>query len=93
MSIGGESFNYTYNVSPMFYAAMPEKGIRVHYGMTGQQALVPLRQMREYFENNRAALVKMNPSNGWGSYDGALQFITDLINASIRNPDSVWDGD
>ena len=93
MHIGEEDFNITYNVSPMFYAAMPDRGIRCHYGMTGADALFPLRRMREYMEDNREELEAMNPASGWGDYDTALQFVTDLINASIRNADQIWDGD
>ena len=92
MSIAGEDFNYTYNVSGMWYAAMPETGIRSHYGMTGKDALVPLRHIRDYMEANRDDLIKMNPGNGWGSYDGALAFVNKLIAASLRNPEAVWDG-
>jgi hypothetical protein len=93
MQVGDEDFNYTYNVSLMWYAAAPDKGIRAHYGMTGKDALRPLRRIREYMEDNRGALLKMEPSNGWGSYEGALAFVSDLINASVRNPDEVWRGD
>lgn len=93
MHIGDDDFNYTYNVSPMWYAAMPEKGIRSHYGMTGKDALVPLRRMREYMEDNRDELEAMNPENGWGSYEGALEFVNKLISASLRNPDETWEGD
>ena len=46
MHIANEDFNYTYNVSDMWYAAMPENGIRSHYGMAGKDALVPLRHIR-----------------------------------------------
>lgn len=93
MQIAGEQYNYTWNVSPMWYAAMPGKGIRAHYGMTGREALAPLRAIRAYMEDNMTELLPMNPANGWGDYWGALQFVTDLVNASLRNPEAVWDGD
>lgn len=93
MSIGDEAFNITYNVGGMFYAANPAGGIRAHYGMTGREALPFLLAMREYMEEHKAALEAMSPQNGWGSYETALQFVTDIINASIRNPDAVWIGD
>jgi hypothetical protein len=92
MEIADEQFSYTWNVAPMWYAAMPEKGIQAHCGMTGRDALVPLRRIREYMEDNRDAMIAMNPDNGWGDYDGALQFVTDLINASARNPETIWYG-
>ena len=93
MNIGGEEFNYTYNVSGMWYAAIPETGIRTHYGETGRDAVPILRRIREFMEDNRDELLSMEPENGWGSYEGALQFVTDLINASIRNPECTWYGD
>ena len=93
MDIGNESFNYTYNVSPMWYAAKPDKGIRIHYGMTGQEALIPLREIREYMEDNKGELEKLDPENGWGDYWGALQFVNELILASLRNPSEMWEGD
>lgn len=93
MQIAGEEFNYTWNVAPMWYAAIPDSGIRAHYGMTGRQALEPLRRIREYMEDHRNELLMLNPENGWGDYYGALQFVTDLINASVRNPDAEWWGD
>lgn len=93
MYISDEEFNYTYNVSGMWYSAEPEYGIRTHYGLTGEEALPVLRGIREHMEDNREDLLKLNPENGWGDYDGALQFVTDLINASVRHRDCVWSGD
>ena len=93
MGIGEESFNYTYNVSGMWYASEPEKGIRAIYGLTGEQAIPVLQNMRNYMEQNWEAMQKMNPPNGWGSAIGALAFLNDLIIASINNPTDVWEGD
>ena len=93
LHINEEDFNYTYNVSKMWYACFPEKGIREHYGLTGEQAVPVLRQLRDYMEDNYEVLTKWNPENGWGSYDGALEFVNKLILASIRNPKGIWRGD
>ena len=93
MSIGNEEFNYTYNVAPMWYAAIPDAGIRAHYGLTGRDAVPRLRHIREYMEDHRDELLEMEPENGWGSYDGALGFVNRLIAASLRHPDDVWYGD
>ena len=91
--ISTEDFSYTWNVSPMWYACYPTKGIRTIYGLSGRDAIPVLRNLRRYMEDNRDALIEMEPENGWGDYDGALQFVTNLINASIRNQEAVWDGD
>ena len=93
MSIGIEDFNYTYNVAGMWYASEPEKGIRAIYGLTGEQAVPVLRNMRDYMENHWADMVEMEPSNGWGSALGALTFLNELIVASIKNPKEIWFGD
>ena len=93
MSIGNESFSYTYNVSAMWCAAIPETGIRTHYGMRGKKAIIPLRKIYNYMVLHRDELIKLNPPNGWGDFDGALDFINDLIHASLRNPKERWKGD
>lgn len=93
MGIGGDNFNYTYNVSGMWYACYPEKGIREHYGKTGREAVPVLIKLWEYMEDNKEELEEMDPKNGWGSYHGAKAFVVDLIAASLRNPYSIWDGD
>ncbi len=93
MSLGEENFNYTYNVSKMWYAAIPETGIRTHYGMTGREAVEPLKKIFTYMLDNMNELKKFEPENGWGSYQGALQFVLDLILASLQSPDEIWSGD
>ena len=93
MKIADEDFNYTYNVAEMWYSCYPDKGIRKHYGLTGKQALPILRKLREYMEDNKTKLKKMEPDNGWGSYEGALVFVNKLIAASLRHPRAKWSGD
>ena len=93
MGIGEESFNYTYNVSKMWYGCYPEKGIREHYGLSGEEAIPVLRRLREDMEDHSEQNIELEPANGWGSYEGALNFVSSLIGASIRNKDEVWSGD
>ena len=93
LSIGEEDFNITYNVGPMFYAAIPEKGIRAIYGKTGRGAVPVLRDMREYFEENKVKLEKMEPSNGWGTFDNTYKCLCKMVLASMNNLDDEWSGD
>ena len=93
MDIGNEYFNYTYNVSDMWYDCFKEKGIREIYGATGSEAAVILRTLRCHMEDNAERLGGIEPSNGWGSFDGALEFVNKLIAASLRNPNALWQGD
>ena len=41
-----------------------------------------------YMICNRRELEKLNPSNGWGSYDGLLDFVSEYCMAM-----STWDGE
>ena len=93
INIADEAFNITYNVGPMFYAAIPDTGIRTIYGMTGDEALTTLRWMREYFEINQRELTAMEPDNKWGTFDDTYKFLGKLILASINNKDKKWSGD
>jgi hypothetical protein len=93
MNIGNEGFNYTYNVAKMWYAAQPEKGIRAFYGLTGKEALEVQKQIFNYMVDNKTDLMQYEPSNGWGSFDSALLFVAKLIQASLNNPDEIWEGD
>jgi len=93
MSIDDENFNYTYNVAGMWYSAVPDAGIRVIYGLSGKDAAPLLRGIWNHMVENHIEMRKMEPNNGWGSFDGALGFINDLVMASLRNPESIWDGD
>ena len=93
IKISEEGFNLTYNVSPMFYAAIPERGIRAIYGETGLVALKILRDLREYFENNVDKLKAMEPDNGWGTFENTYKCICKIILASVNNPNELWSGD
>ena len=88
--IGNEDFNYTYNVSPMFYACYPEHGIRIIDGFIGKRAEFNLNVLREYMIEHARELEAMNPTNGWGDYIGALQLVNNLLHASQRHPIKIW---
>ncbi len=88
--IGEESFGYTYNVAPMWYACYPLKGIRALNGFTGTKSIPLLRKLREHMEDNKEACEAVNPENGWGDYESALLFISKLIGAALRYPTEVW---
>ena len=66
--------NYTYNVSPMYRAAGID-GLGSLDGMRGSEAARLLDKAIVHMETNRAQHERMNPSNGWGDYNGALNFL------------------
>lgn len=88
--------NHTYNTSKMWYSIYPEHkatGMIPIEAKTGKESLPILIHAYEYMVNNKEELIKLNPPNGWGSYDTFLSFITDLMYASRDNPDAVWYAD
>lgn len=93
MTNGVMDFNITYNLSPMFYSVYPKNGIRKIYGMTGKKAVFYLANMRLHMTDNERLMRDMAPKNGWGTYDGAIEFIDSMTIASLRYPKLVWQGD
>lgn len=93
MRVGNFEKNYTYNVSPMFYEALPgDDGMHGINGLSVSDALPRLdagiASMKADPEKYRA----MNPENGWGDYEGALECLEQLADACREAADipGVW---
>ncbi len=81
--------NMTHNVVPMWKKAGIYDSV---YNSEGRRAgdvakelyggFVHMKEEPEIFE-------KLNPSNGWGSYDTAVEFLEELISACNEHPDGV----
>jgi len=105
ISIGRESFNYTSNVSKLFYDHIPDtgKGGGLHEleGVTGKQALDIIDDAFEAINRTRHRLwsagdigePKMGSAydapNGWGSLIGALIFLAQVMGACAKNPRKI----
>lgn len=88
------SWNLTYNLSPMLRAA----GFPGWGDVVGKDARpVPTgRRVVPVFESVLAELLRdpatyraMNPSNGWGTYDQAVEVFADFIETVRPHPDAV----
>lgn len=88
------SFNYTYNVSPMWYKMFPKANgmVDIDY-MTGKQAAKRLNKAISRMQKNEESMRLLEPDNGWGSYTGFLQFLKQLLTASEKCPDGIWRAD
>ena len=85
------AWNYTYNVSPMWYKACPEDERMIQIdGMTGGEALVKIRKAREKMEANPGEYLPLNPPNGWGSYPTFIAALKRLEKACEENPAGIW---
>lgn len=84
-------WNYTYNVSKMWYSVYPEaKGMIDIEGMTGKESLPRLIYFAQRMRDCPGAFKEMNPPNGWGSYDSFLKAIEDLIKQAKEYPTLIW---
>jgi len=86
------SYNVTHNLGPMAEAAgvyrcmwRPEE-IGIVYA---HQMIDPLRAGLEMLERDRDRMIALNPSNGWGSYDGLVRAAREYLAACVANPDAT----
>lgn len=99
ISIANREFNYTYNLSEFFNAHLPD-GLRTLGGMTGREAGDALADAFESINEERMCVYDLgkhrveeeklreryDSPNGWGTYEGALVFLGELMAACYRNP-------
>ena len=82
--------NVTWNVGPMFVRAIEhKKGIRVLNGQSGESCHFLLGRAINNMVESKTEYMKMNPKNGWGSYEGALETLK-IIRVWCKNyPDGI----
>lgn len=77
--LSGLEHNQTYNVGCMFGAALPcDGGINGLAGKTGEECLPVLEAGIQAMHDDPERYMAMNPSNGWGNSDGALETLKTL---------------
>ncbi len=82
----GDSSSCTFNVAPMFYKAFGGDGFRGLDGMSAALADAGLSAAIAEMEATPQPYRDMNPANGWGSYDSALNFLHEVRNNCRRHP-------
>lgn len=81
------SLNITYNYSPIFYRILGEKGIRVIYGLTGEESMPILKKAI-------AELSGDTDVNYWKPTEGnAKAALKNLVSLAIIHPKGIWSGD
>lgn len=81
--------NYTYNVSDMFYDALPcSDGIRGLNGAKGKDCIKLLEHAIHMMTTYPDKYKAMNPENGWGSYEGALGLLNKLKTWCEKYPEA-----
>jgi hypothetical protein len=77
--------NYTYNVSPMYKTAM-DMTISDFDGMLCEKVKDIVIDGLVHMAENEDDYKELNPSNGWGNYDGAVRFLEKIYEACLRHP-------
>lgn len=84
--------NYTGNVGNMYREAFPANpmgqrpGIHYIHSIKADMASGLLQMAISAMVDSPAIYKAMNPDNGWGSYEGALQFLKDILQACEDHP-------
>lgn len=86
--------NITYNLAKMYYKAIGDGlGLKKIKGMTCKEALPIIDNAIKDMIDKKEEYEKLNPSNGWGSYDGLLKDFKDIREICEENPDGIFDID
>lgn len=76
--------NYTSNVGPM-WRAVQDNGLMHVQDMSCPDAAKVIESMIAGMVDRRDELTAMNPPNGWGNYDGALNYLRKILEACNEN--------
>lgn len=83
----------TYNVSPMLRGAgleMPEWTQEWIEKADSKTIASRLGDTIATLEADPGKFKAMNPSNGWGSYDGLLETLKDIHRVALEYPSATW---
>lgn len=83
--------NYTYNVAQMWYEVYPDDtGMVQIEGMTGLEAQEKLLKAINEITTHPEIMKRLEPHNGWGTYEGFLEFLNKLYIASVKYSNRIW---
>lgn len=81
--------NYTHNVSPMWREAGCYDALYNSDGKRASETLEILNEAIKKMSQDPEKYRALNPSNGWGNYDSALQFLRDWRTSVENHPDMI----
>lgn len=87
ISIGNRDFNITSNVAPMWRHAGCD--LADLHDTRCADAIQPLRTAIQAMEDDPPTYKAMDPPNGWGDYNGCLQFLRDLYTSCKAHPNAI----
>ena len=85
--VGDFHENMTSNVAPMWREAGCD--LRDLKGKKGSEAVKPLCDAINRMMADPEKYKAMNPANGWGDYEGCLNYLRGCHDACYANPDEI----
>ena len=86
--------NITFNLAKMYYKAIDKDlGLEKLKGMTCEKALPIINQAIKDMIDKKDEYKELNPSNGWGTYEGLLECFREMRNVCEENPDGIFEMD
>lgn len=80
--------NITYNLADIYYKCI-DGGFNALNEITCKEALPILNKAIENMLENEKEYRKLEPCNGWGTYDGLLEELRELRTCCEDNPDGI----
>lgn len=81
--------NITHNLSPMWRKAGVYEALYNSEGKKAGELYVTLEKGLHHMTYHAEEYRALNPSNGWGNYEGALAFLKDVMDACNENPGAI----
>lgn len=82
--------NYTSNCAPMWGHALEMAGEDIRLsdteGRTGAEVLPLLTKAVQHMTDNPDVYKAMNPTNGWGDYESATEYLRNIAQECGRHP-------
>lgn len=89
---GVEIGNMTYNIAPMYNKAFGvDDWKKVVGGKRAGDVIPEIFFAHKDMKDNPEDYKPLNPKNGWGSYEGALEYLNKLLVGCCENPDCTID--
>lgn len=68
----------------------PREGLPGLSGLLCSEALYHIKKAIDYMESHAIEMRQLNPSNGWGDYEGALDYLEQCRAACRNHPKAIF---
>lgn len=81
--------NYTHNVTNMWRKAGVYDALYMSEGKKASEVIKQLEDGIKHMTENPEEYIKMNPENGWGSYETALPWLKEFCCSCKEHPEAI----